>query len=596
MILEIGDHGQHLTAGDDLPLRRHDIGEPGNQDHPGLAHRLHQIVDGGVGLAGGGRSFFGFATGHGADLAQVRTASSIGPDQVALTAVRLEHFATGGGQILRSNAGSELHDCRRMTLELRKKLRDHCVGARHGDCESGNGDEVLQLGGLQHALKQDSCRNIPLARFWQRSVKLPARNMSPPLPQIVAWNLTQRCDLSCPHCYISAGPQAQRNTEISAGEFRRITNEILALNPSPLFILSGGEPLVRDDLERLAKTASDKGATVVVGTNGTLLTQERIDSLIAAGVSGFAVSVDSLDRQRHDTFRGRSGAFDQTMAAIERLGTSAADFLVQTTLTSDNQHELGDLAQWALEAGAMALNIFVVVKTGRGGEIRGMSPEDAEAASSQIAALEQQYRGRLMVRSKCQPNFVRHVWALDPEAPLLQRGTRCPAGVTYVRVTPDARLTPCPYMPLVAGDLRDDTFGNIWTGSEVLTTLRGTPEGKCGSCEFTQVCGGCRARPWLETGQLMASDPSCSHEPAPDTAPLNGPTAPTSSNPELEWTDEARRRMQRIPSFVRGMVIGRVETAAKRDGHCIVTVELLDELRGRMPADVLARFRSRHPS
>ena len=139
------------------------------------------------------------------------------------------------------------------------------------------------------------------------------------IPHVVAWNLTERCNLACAHCYIAAGPWRSAGGELTTDEVRRIADEILALNPAPMFVLSGGEPLLRDDLETIAAHAKAGGATVVVGTNGTGLTAERIASLQEAGVTGVAVSVDSLTERYHDRFRHGTGSLGETLAAVERL-------------------------------------------------------------------------------------------------------------------------------------------------------------------------------------------------------------------------------------------------------------------------------------
>src|SRR5690606_5487844 len=146
-------------------------------------------------------------------------------------------------------------------------------------------------------------------------------------PHVVAWNITRRCNLACAHCYISAGDWHTAAGELPTSECLRIVDEILALNPSPMLILSGGEPLVRDDLEEIARHASERGATVVVGTNGIGLTEARIASLQAAGVQGVAVSVDSLNPVYHDRFRHGTGALEDTLAAVDRLVAARLDFI-----------------------------------------------------------------------------------------------------------------------------------------------------------------------------------------------------------------------------------------------------------------------------
>src|SRR5687767_52795 len=185
------------------------------------------------------------------------------------------------------------------------------------------------------------------------------------LPHVVAWNLTKRCNLACSHCYISAGNWHNATGELSLDEVRRIADEILALNPSPVFILSGGEPLLRTDLEAIAEHTSRRGATVVVGTNGTRLTDERIQSLKQAGVSGVAISIDSLNERYHDRFRHGSGALTDTMSAVDRLAKHQLDFIVQTSVTRGNRAELASIAAWSAERGAVCFNVYFLVETGR---------------------------------------------------------------------------------------------------------------------------------------------------------------------------------------------------------------------------------------
>ena len=429
----------------------------------------------------------------------------------------------------------------------------------------------------------------------------PSRRRGPYTPHIVAWNLTKRCNLACAHCYISAGSWHVADDELSTDQCLRILGEILDVNPNPLLILTGGEPLLRDDLEDLAERASSRGATVVVGTNGTRLTGERIDSLLEAGIKGVAVSIDSLRPEYHDRFRHGGGALKDTMAAVERCSARKLDFVIQTTVTTGNRHELADLARWSAEAGAVSFNVYFVVPTGRAERMQGMSPEENDDVLRELVDLEGTYRGRMMVRSKCQPQLMRYVVQGDPESPLLNYETRCPCGVHYVRITPEGKVTPCPYMPVVAGDLMTQSFREIWETSPVFTDLRsGELGGRCGRCEYREVCGGCRARAYADSGDYMGPDDSCAYEPSGET-PLIASARPVSygqSVPEshsasdghaaavaLEWSPEARARMDRIPSFVRGVVTARVEKFARDRGYSCVDVEVMGEVRRTLPVD-----------
>ena len=414
------------------------------------------------------------------------------------------------------------------------------------------------------------------------------------LPHVVAFNLTRRCNLECAHCYIAAGPDAQRDGELDTGSVQRIMGEILEMNPAPMFILSGGEPLLRDDLTTLARFATGRGATVVVGTNGTLLTDERIAALKDAGVSGVAISIDSLRPRYHDNFRRGHGSLDATLAAVERLREHRLDFVVQTTLTRGNRDELRALVAWAESQGAVSFNAYFLVSTGRGAGMAELSPQDHEALLGELVDLHVEYLGRMLVRAKCAPHFMRLVHQRAPESPVLNYETRCPCGTQYCRVTPDGKLTPCPYLPAVAADLTRQSFADAWQRSSLFQAIRaGRLGGKCGACEYRKLCGGCRARGFAAEGDPLAADPSCVYQPVAD-APVIEQVRPVTYGMRVErslpWTPEAEARMRKIPSFVRGVVTQRLEAYARRQGHAVITVELMQEVRRSMPVDFSKRL------
>jgi len=413
------------------------------------------------------------------------------------------------------------------------------------------------------------------------------------VPHVVAWNLTRRCNLECAHCYIAAGPSEDAALELDTSACLGIVDQLLAVNPAPLIILSGGEPLLRRDLTEIAHYAFANGATVVVGTNGTLLTDERIAGLKAAGVSGVAVSVDSLRPSYHDNFRRGAGALAEVQAALGRLAAARLDFIVQTTVTKGNRAELERLTAWSAEQGAVSFNCYFLVATGRGASLSDLAPAEYEAVLVDLARWQREYRGRMLVRAKCAPHFMRHVHQTEPDSPLLNYATRCPCGTQYCRIAPDGKVTPCPYLPEVAGDLRVQSFADIWRSAPLFRRLReGELGGKCGRCEYRAVCGGCRARAFALEGDVLAADPSCVYEPTGDTAllePAREIAYGEDFAPALVWADAARERVERIPSFVRGVVMQRVEAYARRQGRREVTPELLAEVRSAMPIDFSKR-------
>ena len=156
----------------------------------------------------------------------------------------------------------------------------------------------------------------------------------------------------------------------------------------------------------------------------------------------------------------------------------------------------------------------------------------------------------MMVRAKCAPHFMRHVHHADPDSPVLSYRTRCPCGIDYCRITPDGKLTPCPYMPTEAGDLRRQSFGEIWSGSTVFAELRKRElGGRCGRCEYRMVCGGCRARALATTGDYLAEDPGCVYEPPGDLPLVARKAMSYGSAPAagLVWSKEASERMAQDP-------------------------------------------------
>jgi AdoMet-dependent heme synthase len=336
---------------------------------------------------------------------------------------------------------------------------------------------------------------------------------------------------------------------------------------------------------------------VVVGTNGTLLTDARIESLMAAGVTGVAVSVDSLDAHRHDAFRHGDGAFEATAAAVARLRAHRLDFIVQTTVTKRSRSELAQLAEWAAEQGAVSFNAYFLVPTGRGARLSDLTAEEYETALTELVAHHTRYLGRMMVRAKCAPHFMRLVHQLAPDSPIADYSTRCPCGTQYCRITPDGQLTPCPYIPTAAGDLRTQGFAEIWREAPLFRALRGggdTLGGRCGRCEYRAVCGGCRARALALEGDVLAEDRSCVHQPVAG-APLIEPPRPATygmtATPSrtLTWSADAEARMARVPSFVRGVVMRRLEDFARERGATEITVELLRDVRQAMPVDFSRR-------
>jgi AdoMet-dependent heme synthase len=435
----------------------------------------------------------------------------------------------------------------------------------------------------------------------------------------ISWNLTQRCNLLCAHCYMSAFSGADTAYELSTAECKRVMDEIAQVNPQVFLILTGGEPLLRKDIFELAGYAAEKDFTVVLGTNGVLLREPQARLMRQHGVVGASISLDSTDSQKHDAFRHLAGAWDGAVRATKVLRDAGLDFSLHMSVTDWNVAEIPAMIDLANELGAKVLNFFFLVRTGRGENLTDISAaqyeniltslaraqgvgSDEVSAESVFSRQEDPWSmpigaaGRLLIRAKCAPHFRRIIWQLDPTSPLLKNYAHgsCPAGKYYCRITPEGDVTPCPYMPVAAGNLRKTSFASLWQQSAVFSELR-EPQlgGRCGDCEFRKICGGCRCRAYATYGDYLAEDPACSYTPGQyGGRVIELPATQTFGlevTQELPWEETARERLKAIPSFARGMVTKGVEAYARSKGYHVVTPELLTEIRQTWGA----RFRPR---
>ena len=238
-------------------------------------------------------------------------------------------------------------------------------------------------------------------------------------------------------------------------------------------------------------------------------------------------------------------------------------------------------------------NLYFLVQSGRGQFVSDLDRDRYDAILLDLHRIQEEYAGRMVVNAKCAPHAVRTLFERSPDSPLLRTyaggAGGCPAGTHYMGIRPNGDVTPCPYLPVFGGSLRDGSLSDIWTSSEVFQTIRqrSTLGGRCGTCEFTPACGGCRARAWATTGELMAEDPLCSYTPGahPEAAAAFRPALQYGESAEasLSWDPEAEERIKRVPAFVRGMVVRAVEEHCRKAGLLRVTAATLDAIRARMP-------------
>ncbi|MBF0370739.1 MAG: radical SAM protein [Magnetococcales bacterium] len=401
-------------------------------------------------------------------------------------------------------------------------------------------------------------------------------------PFLISWNLTRRCNLKCEHCYLDADELDGGRGDLDTDQALLIVDRLAHYCPGAMLILTGGEPLLRQDFETIAQAASDKGMAVVVGSNGTLLTGERIQRLLDIGVQGMGVSLDAIDPQSHDRFRGVSGSWQRTMDGVAQMQRLGMPFQMQFTVTRENQADIPKLVELAHQTGAQAANVFFLVCTGRGQEMSDITPQEYEKMLGWLARAEREYADKIMVRARCAPHFLRVAAQSDPDSPMVRGATSgCIAGSGYFRITPEGDVTPCPYMPTPVGNLVNDDLAPLWEGSGLFQSLRQPVyHGKCGDCSHREICGGCRARALAATGDVMGEDPWCDYQPDSEEAEAAGRELPEGGDPV--WGVEAEARLAKVPVFLRGMVKGGVERYARKKGIVQITPELMIEMRSRV--------------
>ena len=389
--------------------------------------------------------------------------------------------------------------------------------------------------------------------------------------RLIFWEVTKGCNLRCIHCRASA-------TELSSPndlETRRALGIIdqIAEAANPILVLSGGEPLYRSDIFQLARYATDKGLRVALATNGTLVTKEVARMIVDSGVKRVSISLDGADALTHDAFRGIPGAFDAAVYGLRNLKSLGMSVQINMTIARHNARQLPQVLDLARSLGADALHTFLLVPVGCGVDIAAeqmVAPEEYEEMLNWF--YDRSLEGGIELKATCAPHYFRVVrqrrvaerkameagatrvpappdpTAIGPTDMIMPGGTGislkpnghptghphdmnamtkgCLAGTGVCFISHEGEVFPCGYLPVIAGDLRKERFIDIWQNSLVFNELRHSEnlKGKCGCCEFRNVCMGCRARAFAATGDYLSEEPFCVYQPRMNNNNLKKPT------------------------------------------------------------------------
>jgi heme b synthase len=345
-----------------------------------------------------------------------------------------------------------------------------------------------------------------------------------PSLRLVAWETTRNCNLACVHCRASATTGPHRG-ELDTSEAFQLLDQIAEV-AKPIIILTGGEPLLRDDIFDIAAYGTEKGLRMVMAPNGTLVTVEVAQKLIAAGIKRISISLDGASPQSHDSFRKVKGAFDGAVNAMRIAQKVGLEFQVNTTITKTNLDQIPKIQELAVKLGAVAHHIFLLVPTGRGKYIVDTEISAAEYEDTLNWFYDQRDKTPLDLKATCAPHYYRILRqraakegkSVNFNSHGLDAVTRgCLGGIGFCFVSHRGDVQPCGFLTANCGNVRQSSFAEIWKDSDVFRALRDFDKlkGKCGPCEFKRVCGGCRARAYEATGDFLTEEPLCSYVPRP---------------------------------------------------------------------------------
>jgi len=385
-------------------------------------------------------------------------------------------------------------------------------------------------------------------------------------PRLVFWEVTKGCNLRCIHCRATA-TELMSPADLPTDKALVIISQIADFG-SPILVLSGGEPLYRHDIFQLAEYATSRGLRTALATNGTLVTKDVAQKIKQSGIKRVSISLDGSDAHTHDSFRGIPGAFDAAVYGMRNLQALGVSVQINTTIARHNAHQLPAVLDLARSLGADALHTFLLVPVGCGVDIAAeqmVAPEEYERMLNWF--YDQSLQGGIELKATCAPHYFRvarqrkaadrlagrnevatpapsaheigptdmtmpgstginlkpgggppaghtgHPGGHPSDMNAMTKG--CLAGTGVCFISHEGEVFPCGYLPAIAGDLRRQSFAEIWNDSDVFAQLRDDDnlKGKCGCCEFRHVCMGCRARAYAATGDFLAEEPFCVYEP-----------------------------------------------------------------------------------
>jgi AdoMet-dependent heme synthase len=358
-------------------------------------------------------------------------------------------------------------------------------------------------------------------------------------PFLAIWEVTQSCDLACKHCRAAAQPIAHPD-ELTNAEGKALIDQIAEMH-IPIFVFTGGDPMKRQDVFELIRYAADKGVQVALTPSATpLLTREAIFKLKEAGLVRLGISLDGSTPEIHDAFRGLPGAWARTIQAIEWANEAGIPIQVHTTISRHNAHDLDSLCNLFEKLAIVMWNVFFLVPVGRGQLNDLLSGEEFEQVFGKIYELSHRvsfqiktteamhYRRYLMQRRKEEGAAAAkghpggHPGGQPGDNPL-NKMAGINSGRGFVFISRTGEIYPSGFLPISSGNVRRNSLVDVYQNAALFQVLRDSSllKGKCGLCQYRNLCGGSRSRAFALTGDYLAAEARCIHQPEEAAAVSN---------------------------------------------------------------------------
>ena len=350
-------------------------------------------------------------------------------------------------------------------------------------------------------------------------------------PLVLVWEMTQACELACKHCRADAQPERHPD-ELTTAEAESLLADVREFGPRQLVVLSGGDPLARDDVTHLVRYGVERDLQMTLTPSGTAsLTADRVEELARAGLRRLALSLDGSTAAAHDGFRGEDGSFTETLNAAEAARDAGVPLQINTTVCAETVDDLPAIRDRVRTLGAVMWSVFFLVPVGRGTVLQPISPERAERVMAWLARVADDEPFALKTTEAPHYRRVRAQSDARADPGEAQAGTesspvgnrpRVTAGDGFAFVSHIGDVYPSGFLPLSAGNVREESVVSIYRTADLFESLRDPDalRGKCGACPYRGICGGSRSRAFAATGDPFASDPLCAYVPDGYDGPL----------------------------------------------------------------------------